>query len=85
MAARTLRPRHQDEVRQKIQTTQIINRLQKALEGEVELSSTQVSCAKILLDKSLPNLQATEISGDAENPLQAVTQINIKPFSKNGS
>lgn len=76
MAARTLRPRHQDEIRQKIQTTQIINRLHKAIDGEVELTSTQVSCAKILLDKSLPNLQATEISGDPDSPL--ITGLKIE-------
>jgi hypothetical protein len=59
MAAR-LNRRHQDLVRAKIQASQIINRLRKHIEGEVELSATQVRAAEILLNKSLPNLQATE-------------------------
>lgn len=67
MAARKLKPRHQEEIRRKIQASQIINRFQKALAGEVELTSTQVSCGKILLDKSLPNLIATELTGSGED------------------
>jgi hypothetical protein len=50
--------------RTKIKTTSIINRLTGHLEGKVELSPTQVRCAEILLNKSLANLTATEITGD---------------------
>lgn len=74
MGARGVRlhPRHQQEVRAKIQASQIINRLQNHLDGEVELSSTQVKAAEILLRKSIPDLSATELSGDAENPLRGI-------------
>jgi len=68
MAAR-LRKTHQDDVRTKIQATQLINRLTKHALGEVDMSSTQVQAIRILLDKSLPNLAAVEHSGDAENPV----------------
>jgi hypothetical protein len=51
--------------RAKIKTTSIINRLQSHLSGEIELTATQVRCAEILLNKSLANLTATEITGDA--------------------
>jgi hypothetical protein len=50
--------------RAKIKTTQIINRLQAHLEGKLELSATQVRCAEIMLNKSLANLTATELTGD---------------------
>jgi hypothetical protein len=50
--------------RAKIKTTQIINRLQGHLAGDIELSATQVRCAEILLNKSLASLSATEITGD---------------------
>jgi hypothetical protein len=57
--------KHQTEAcRAKIKTTQILNRLQRHLEGKLELSPTQVRCAEIMLNKSLANLTATEISGD---------------------
>ena len=68
MAAR-LRKTHQDDVRTKIQATQLINRLTKHALGEVDMSATQVQAIRILLDKSLPNLAAVEHSGDAENPV----------------
>jgi len=68
MAAR-LRPRHQDEIREKIKTSQLVNRLENHIFGEIELSSTQIRGIEILLNKTLPNLQSTELSGDADNPL----------------
>ena len=74
MGARGVRlhPRHQDEVRAKIQSSQIINRLQNHLDGEVELTSTQVKAAEILLRKSIPDLSATELSTDPNKPLRGV-------------
>jgi hypothetical protein len=57
--------KHQTEAcRAKIQTSNIIHRLQKHLAGDVELSPTQIRCAEILLNKSLANLTATEITGE---------------------
>lgn len=61
MAAR-LRATHQNDVRLKIQATQLINRLQAHADGEIDLTSSQVQAAKILLDKSISNAP-TEISG----------------------
>ena len=77
MAARTLRPRHQDEVRQKIQTSQLINRLENyALsDSEDELSTGRLKAIEILLRKTLPDLSATQLSTDPENPL--VTRIEL--------
>ena len=54
MAAR-LRKHHQEDVRLKIQSSQIINRLQAHFNGEVELTAGQIQTAKILLDKSISN------------------------------
>lgn len=67
MAAR-MRKTHQDDVRKKIQATQIINRLQANLDGEIELTNGQIQSAKILLDKSMSNApqiveSKTELSG----------------------
>ncbi len=63
MAAR-LRPRHQDDIRQKIKVSNIIDRLEKHIAGEIEMTSTQVTSAKILLDKSMSNAPVLqELSG----------------------
>jgi hypothetical protein len=66
MAARTLRPRHQDEIRQKIQTSQLLNRLTNHGLGKLKngMDATQVSAALGVLRKALPDLTATEHSGD---------------------
>lgn len=81
MAAR-IRKNHQDEVRAKIQASQLINVLQKHALGETEeLSPSRIKAIEILLRKSIPDLSAVEISGDEENPLQTITRIELVPLS----
>lgn len=76
MAAR-IRKQHQDEVRAKIKASQLVNRLFKISMGEVEADPTQVSAAKALLNKVLPDLKAIEVGGDQDNPVKHVHQINL--------
>jgi hypothetical protein len=76
MAAR-IRKHHQDEVRARIQTSQLVNRLTDHALGEVELSATQIRAIEILLKKSIPDLSSIEVSGDEENPLQVVGRIEL--------
>jgi hypothetical protein len=74
-AGRPMGKRHQDDVRAKIQASQIINRFYDAFEGKVELTSVQVNIGKVLLDKALPDLKAIEHSGDPDNPLNVISKI----------
>lgn len=69
MAAR-LNPAHDEKTRAKIQTSQLINRLVSHVNGEVELSSTQVRAAEVLLKKTLPDLQSIEMGSDPDKPLK---------------
>ncbi len=66
MAAR-LNNRHQESVKQKIQASQLINRVQNHALGELELTSTQLDACKFLLNKVLSNApieQYTELGGE---------------------
>lgn len=58
-----LNPAHDDRTRAKIQTSQIINRLEKLVKGEIEMSAQQVAAANILLKKTLPDLSAVTMDG----------------------
>lgn len=75
--AKRLRPMHQDEVRAKIQSSQIINRLTDHGFGKVELSPTQVQALNIVLKKALPDLQSVEHTGDKDNPVEIITRIEL--------
>ena len=77
MAAR-LNARHDDEARKKIQTSQLVNRLHSNAMGEIEMSPAQVQSAKILLDKSLPNLANVTVGGDSDNPVAMVVEHTFK-------
>jgi hypothetical protein len=64
---------HQEDVRKKIQTSQLINVLQDhALTGASELTPSRLKAIEILLRKSIADLSAVTISGDPENPLEIV-------------
>lgn len=54
MAAR-LNPRNAESTRQKIQTTQLVKRVQSHAFGEIEMTSTQLDAAKFLINKRMPN------------------------------
>ena len=70
---------HQDDVRSKIQASQLINRLtDHALKG-VDISPTQIKAIEILLKKSLPDLSSVEISGEGGGALV----VEIVRFGKN--
>ena len=63
MAARIHRVEHSDEVRQRIQVSQLINRLQDHVFKEVEVSATQLKAIEVLLRKALPDLSQLQHTG----------------------
>lgn len=76
MAAR-LRKTHQDEVRTKIQASQLINVLQNHALGKTkELSQSRLKAIEILLRKSLPDLSAITHDGEVDGSIT----VNIKHF-----
>lgn len=74
MPARTVKIRHDEETRAKIQTSQLLNRLNDHVFGKdgtaVEISQTQMKAIEILLRKTLPDLAAVQISGDEDSPVK---------------
>lgn len=62
---------HPDEVRAKIQASQLINRLtEHALSNLPIMDASQVNAAKILLGKAIPDLSAVQLTGKDEGPLE---------------
>jgi hypothetical protein len=78
MAARKLRTKHSDEIRAKIQASQIINRLEDHISGKAGMSATQIQAAKILLAKSVPDLSSVTHSGDADDPVKVKVEVNFR-------
>lgn len=64
-----LRKMHQDDVRSKIQTTQLINRLQNHALGKLALEPSQIKSIEVLIRKTLPDLSAVTLSGDPDAPI----------------
>jgi len=64
---------HQEDVRKKIQVSQLLNVLQNHALGETEeLSHTRMKAIEILLRKSMPDMASVTISGDSDQPLQHI-------------
>jgi hypothetical protein len=76
MAAR-IRKTHQDDVRAKIQATQLVNVLQNHALGKdkKEITPSRIKAIEILLKKSIPDLSAVTVGGDEENPISVVGRI----------
>lgn len=72
MAARTIKAKHDERTKEKIRTSQLLNRLHAYALNEddpqsgkpVKLEAGQVRAIEILLKKSLPDLQSIEGSMD---------------------
>jgi hypothetical protein len=70
MAARTEKPNHDDKTKQLIRASQLLNRLNSFVNGEVELSAAQVNAAKVVIGKVIPDLKSVEHSGNQDKPLE---------------
>ena len=76
MAAR-LNRMHSEQVRAKIQASVLIDRLQKHVAGEIEMTSSQITAAQVLLDRSVPKLSQIQHTGDPEHPVHAKTTLEV--------
>lgn len=76
MAARSNRE-HQQSVVEAIKTTQIVNRLEKHFNGELDtpLDATQLKAAEMLLARTLPVLSAVEQTN--VNPMDSMSEAQI--------
>ena len=73
MAGRPINKLHQEDVRKKIQVSQLLNVLQNHALGESEeLSPTRMKAIEILLRKSMPDMASVTVSGDSDQPLQHI-------------
>lgn len=84
MPARTVKIRHDDETRSKIQAAQIINRFQKCVMGEITLDAQQVSCGKALLNKALPDLSSVSMDGEVKHGLTDPLTELLERIAANG-
>lgn len=84
MAARKIRTKHTDEIREKIQVSNLITRVHKYAMGELadeDISPNRLNAIKLLLSKALPDLQSIQLTGDANNPIaiEAIKREIIRP------
>lgn len=74
---------HDTRTREKIQTSQLINRLEQNALGEIELTSGQIKSIEVLLKKTLPDLQAVTIEGPGDEG-EIVHTITLRGVKANG-
>lgn len=53
-----------EKARERIKASKIIGRLIQHIDGEIDLSATQVQAARVLLNKTLPDLKAVDHTGE---------------------
>lgn len=79
MAARTRRgiSSLSEEWRKKISAGVIMERLLSHIDGKLDMSSTQVKAADILLRKIVPDLARTEMTGNDGQPIQITVATGV--------
>ena len=78
MAGRPIGKLHQDDVRRKIQVSQLINVLTgHALTGEGDFSMSRMKAIEILLRKSLPDLSSVEMTGADGGPVDHSVRVEF--------
>ena len=80
MAARIRKTALSEDWKAKIQAGVIMDRLLKHVHGEIDMSSSQIKAAEILLRKTVPDLGRQEVVGAGENGEhlhEAVININL--------
>ncbi len=79
MAKRTLKPRHQDEIREKIRGSQLLNVIQSyALKGNYRgkpIEAKRIDAALGLLRKLVPDLSSQEITDKREGWIEAMKRL----------
>ena len=70
MAARKNKVTLSERWKDRISATMILNRLVSHVEGNLELSPTQIKAADIILKKVVPDLARTEHVGDGGGPVE---------------
>lgn len=78
MAARIRKTKLTDEWKARIQAGVILDRLVKHVNGEIEMSSSQIKAADILLKKTVPDLARTEVTGMDGAPQEMVIRWGKK-------
>ncbi len=73
-------------VRERIRTGVIVNRLQKFIRGEIEMSAPQVTAALGLLKKAVPDLSAVEHTGEMTHKhVQEMTDAELTAIATGSS
>ena len=80
-----LNPQHDERTRAKIQTSQIINRLQSFVKGEVEMSGPQVTAALGLLKKTMPDLSQSDVNHTVKRDATDYSREELVAFLRNAT
>lgn len=80
MAARKRKVALTDDWKANIRASMIMNRLVSHIQGEVDMSASQINAAKIVLGKILPDLARSELTGMNGAPIN-VASIDMKGLS----
>jgi len=78
MAARN-RKGLSENTRARIQTTMIVKRLEDHILGKVEMTSSQVSAASILIKKTLPDLQSVQV--EKQTPNNSIENMTVEELN----
>jgi hypothetical protein len=64
-------------VRERIDSSRIVDRLQAHIHGECDMSQTQINAARILLNRTLPEIKAIEVKPDGDRNAKNISNDDL--------
>jgi hypothetical protein len=64
-------------VRERIDTTKVVKRLQRCALGDEEMTQTELTAARILLDRTVPVLKAIESAPEGDRSAKTITNTEL--------
>lgn len=78
MAVRTLKRYHDEKTKRLIRASQLLNQLTKHANGELEMTISQIQAARVVINKEIPDVTRTEVSGPEGSPIPVGIQVSFR-------
>ena len=74
-----------ERVQERINVSSICNRLQSHIDGDIDLTATQIQAARILLNKVIPDVKALEIKHVDRSNAQSIDNDSLRAIIEGSS
>ena len=69
---------YKERIQERINVSKIVGRLSQHIDGDIDMTATQIQAARILLNKVVPDVKAYEIKRVDQSSAQAIDNDSLR-------